>query len=248
MSDPVLAVQGLTKEFSGFRAVDEVSIDFWDELTAIIGPNGAGKTTFFNLLTGELQPTAGRITFMGEDITDDSPEEISKKGLIRSYQITQLFDELTAMENVRVAIQSKSASMNFWRNIDYRPDLTERALSVLDRVGLGDKHDARAANLSHGEQRTLEIAVALGTDPEMLLLDEPSSGMSPEETTDVISLLEELATELPIVLVEHKMGVVREVADRIVVLHKGEPIADGPPADVRDDEMVRRVYLGEQKL
>ena len=249
MGDPVLEVENLIKEFGGLTAVSEVTATFHDdELVAVIGPNGAGKTTFFNLLTGVLTPTAGTIQFDGDDITDLGAAAIARRGLIRSYQITQLFDELTVLENVRIAAQTDANPYEFWRPIDDHPELTDRAERVLDRVGLSDKRDEPAATLSHGEQRTLEIAVSLGTDPTMLLLDEPSSGMSPEETTDVIELLGELAADFPLMLVEHKMAVVWEVADRIIVLHKGEKIADGSPADVRTDDRVRRVYLGEEEI
>lgn len=248
MRSPILEVDGLTRKFGGFTAVNHVTTTFEDEICAIIGPNGAGKTTFFNLLTGVLEPTSGRIVFQGEDITAMSPEDIARQGLMRSFQITQLFEDLTTLENVRVAVQSTTGSYNFWRSIDDYPELTNRAEELLTRVGMEGKRDQLAANLSHGEQRTLEIAVALGTDPDLLLLDEPSSGMSPEETNDVIELLGALGRDIPIVLVEHKMGVVREVADRIVVLHRGEIIADGPPDVVRQDEQVRTVYLGQQEL
>ena len=240
----ILRVENLRKQFEGIVAVDDVTAEFReDELHAIIGPNGAGKTTFFNLLTGALEPTSGTITFRGEDITHAKASDIARRGLIRSYQVTKLFDGLTVLENVAVAVQSNENAYNFWGEAS--PAVTERAREILDRVDLSAKADSLASNLSHGEQRTLEIAVALGTDPELLLLDEPTSGMSPEETREVIELVGELREEFPVVLIEHKMSVVNEVADRILVLHNGKKIADDAPEAVRSDPEVRRVYLGE---
>lgn len=249
MVDPILETSNLTKEFDGLVAVDDVSVSFMpDELYAIIGPNGAGKTTFFNLVTGVLQPTRGSIRFNGDDITDLSVRDVARRKLIRSYQITQIFEGLSVVENVRIAVQSDHQAYNFWKDISDIPELTERAEEILREVGLEDKREVQAGNLSHGEQRTLEIAIALGSDPEMLLLDEPSSGMSPEETTEVIELIDSLATRLPIVLIEHKMSVVRQVADEILVLHNGEVLAFGPPDEIQEDERVREVYLGGQSL
>jgi len=245
----LLEVEGLAKDFGGITAVNDVTASFGsDELVAIIGPNGAGKTTFFNLLTGTLEPTVGHIWFDDEEITDLDAAEIAQRGMVRSFQIAQLFDRMSVLENVRVAGQTDERPFDFWSRIDDDHELTERTEEILERVGLAAKRDTPAANLSHGEQRTLEITVALGTRPKLLLLDEPSSGMSPEETTEVIELLGELADGLPIVLIEHKMAVVREVADRIIVLHRGQKIADGSPSEVRKDEQVRQVYLGEQQL
>ena len=249
MDEPLLQTQGVTKEFDGLFAVDDLSFSFdSDLLYAIIGPNGAGKTTLFNLLTGALKPTAGSITFAGEDVTDLSMEQVARRGLVRSYQISQLFEEMTVHENVRVAVQSDHSVFDCWSQIDDDEEINARTAEVLEQVGLSHRADELASSLSHGEQRTLEIAVALGTDPDLLLLDEPSSGMSPEETTDVIQLIGELASTQPIVFIEHKMSVVREVADRILVLHNGQKIAEGTPADVREDAEVQRVYLGGQKL
>jgi branched-chain amino acid transport system ATP-binding protein len=240
--DVILRVENLTKKFEGLTAVDSVSGEFLDdELHAIIGPNGAGKTTLFNLLTGALEPTSGSITFDGEDITDVGPSEIARRGIIRSYQITKLFDNLTVLENVAIAVQSNTNAYRFWEPAE--PEVTERAHEILDRIDLSGQSDQLAGNLSHGEQRTLEIAVALGTDPKLLLLDEPTSGMSPEETTDVINLVNQLQTDFPIVLIEHKMKVVNEVADKIMVLYNGQKIADDVPSVVQQNEEVRRVYL-----
>lgn len=240
--EAILRVEGLTKKFEGIVAVDDVTARFYrDELHAIIGPNGAGKTTFFNLLTGALTPNKGTIVFEEEDITDLTPSEIARRGMVRSYQLTTLFDGLTVLENVAIAVQANENSYNFWSEVD--PEITTRSNEVLERVDLEDKADHLASALSHGEQRTLEIAVALGTNPDLLLLDEPTSGMSPEETREIIRLVDELQDDLPIILIEHKMSVVNEVADRILVLHNGQKIADDDPDVVRQDDEVRRVYL-----
>jgi branched-chain amino acid transport system ATP-binding protein len=244
MSEPLLRTEGLTKRFDTVTAVDDVDATFEEgTLHAIIGPNGAGKTTFFNLITGALTPTSGTVHFDGQDITDLGPAEIAQRRLIRSYQVTTVFEELSVLENVRVAAQSQHSKYNFWQSADEFPEFIETAEQVLNRVGLLQKRDATAANLSHGEQRTLELAIALATEPKLLLLDEPSSGMSSEETAEIIDLIRSLAEEITIVLVEHKMSVVMEVAERIKVLHNGGVIADGSPEAVRNDETVQRVYL-----
>lgn len=245
MTDTILETSNLSKQFGEFTAVNDVSVSFdSNKLYAIIGPNGAGKTTFFNLITGVLQPTDGSIVFADEDITNLPVEEVSRRKLIRSYQITQIFDDLSVMENVRIAVQSDFQTYNFWNDISEMPQLTERVEKILDGIGLKGKRDVLAGNLSHGEQRTLEIGVALGSDPKMLLLDEPSSGMSPEETTEVIELVNDISDSLPILLIEHKMSVVRQVADEILVLYNGKVLAFDTPDAIRRNERVREVYLG----
>jgi branched-chain amino acid transport system ATP-binding protein len=249
MSNTVLKTSNLSKEFGEFTAVNNITISLEsDKLYAIIGPNGAGKTTLFNLLTGVLEPTEGSIIFKNEDITNLSVEDVSKRKLIRSYQITQIFEELSVMENVRIAVQSDHQAFNFWENISNLPNLTDKSEEVLEEIGLYHKRDVPAGNLSHGEQRTLEIGIALGANPEMLLLDEPSSGMSPEETTDVIKLVNNLSNHLPTLLIEHKMSVVRQVADEVLVLYNGEVLAFDSPKAIQQDERVREVYLGGRDL
>ncbi len=244
MGQTLLETEGLTKRFASVMAVDDVDVSF-DEgtLHAIIGPNGAGKTTFFNLLTGKLKPTAGTIHYKGEDITGDLPEQIAQRGMIRSYQVTNIFEGLSVLENVRVSVQAGEKIYDFWTDTEELTEIKEEAQAILNRVGLMEKAEAKAENLSHGERRTLELAIALGRDPELLLLDEPSSGMSSEETREIIGLIKELAEEITIILVEHKMSVVMEVAERIVVLHNGQILADGTPREIRNDAEVRRVYL-----
>lgn len=249
MADALLETDDLRKNFSGLVAVDDISISYnQDELLAIIGPNGAGKTTFFNLITGTLHPTSGVIRFNSEDITDSPPDEIARKGLIRSYQTTQIFEGLSVLENVRIAVQSVQSPFAFWNDAQADEGMLDESRKILERVGLWEKRKQDAGNLSHGEQRTLEIGIALGGNPDLLLLDEPSSGMSPEETQDVINLINDLsASDLGIIFVEHKMSVVMNVADRIIVLHQGRVLADGTPEEVRSNSEVQRVYLGEDE-
>lgn len=249
MGQTVLKTENLTKEFKGLIAVDDLSVSFeQDHLYAIIGPNGAGKTTFFNLLSGVLDPTTGTIRFKGEDITTCSLEEVAQKGLARSYQTNNLFNELTAFENIRIAAQSKFNGYNFWADIDDIPELNDRTEELLQRLNLTEARENLVSELSHGERRTLEIAVALGTDPDFLLMDEPTSGISPEETDKITDIIDRIADDIPVVVVEHKMSVVRRIADQIVVLHNGKKIAEGPPEVVRNNAQVREVYLQEKKI
>jgi len=241
---PLLETQSLTKRYGSFEAVSDLSVTFYDdELCAIIGPNGAGKTTLFNLITGETAATAGSIVFDGTDITEKKPHTIAQEGLIRSFQITNVFTDLSVFENLQVSLLSNRSPFNMWGNVDNMDAVNERCLEILDRVELADQRDKMAANLGHGDQRMLEIAVALGKDPDMLLLDEPSSGMSSAETAEMVDIIGDLAAEIPIVLVEHKMSLVKSVADRLMVLHNGQLLAEGDPSMVRDNEEVQRVYL-----
>jgi branched-chain amino acid transport system permease protein len=240
----LLESQGLTKMFGGLIAVN--GVDFHvrrGELRAVIGPNGAGKTTFFNMLTGALGPTRGRILFKGRDITRLPAHAVSRLGIARSYQITNIFGDLTVFENLRVAAQSRVTHYRFWGNADGLAAVNARADELLRFLGLGAKRDARAAELSHGEQRYLEIGVALATDPDFLLLDEPTAGMSPEETQRTAAFVRALAGRVTIVLVEHDMEVVMGISDRITVLNYGQVLAEGTPAEIRDNADVRRVYL-----
>jgi branched-chain amino acid transport system ATP-binding protein len=247
----VLRTRGLTKQFGGLTAVDEVDFELAaDELCSLIGPNGAGKTTFFDLLTGTLEPTAGTVELADEgsvwtDVTGEPMHATAQRGLHRSYQVTNVFPTSTVRENVRVAAQAHGDdSLRGWRNVDSFEPYIEEAGAILDRVGLAGKADVPAETLSHGEKRQLEVAIALAGDPEVLLLDEPNAGVSSESVDDIIALIEDVAEDHAVLLVEHNMDIVMNVSDRIVVLNRGEVIADGPPEDVRDDPTVQEAYLG----
>jgi branched-chain amino acid transport system ATP-binding protein len=242
--DELLRVEGLTMRFGGLTALNAVSLSVRrGELRAIIGPNGAGKSTFFNCLTGALRPTSGRIWFRGEDIAGLPPDAIARRAVARSYQITNILPGATVLENVRLAAQSRRYAWSLLRHHRAYRDLVDRSRSLLDSVGLADKADEVAANLSHGEQRNLEIAIALATAPALLCLDEPTAGMSPVETQATVRLIERIARDLTILLVEHDMDVVMGLARRISVLHYGAVLAEGTPAEIQADPRVLEVYL-----
>ncbi|WP_158057795.1 ABC transporter ATP-binding protein [Halorussus halophilus] len=246
----MLRTTGLTKEFGGLTAVDDVDFALEDEeLCSLIGPNGAGKTTFFNLLTGTLTPTRGTVELQKEsgwrEITEEEPHETASLGLHRSYQITNVFPTSTVLENVRVAAQSHSDdSAKFWRNAGAFDRHTEEAHAILERVGLADEAHTVAQSLSHGAKRQLEVGVALAGDPEVLLLDEPNAGVSSESVDQIIDLIEDVATDHAVLLVEHNMDIVMNVSDRVVVLNQGAVIAEGEPEEVRGDPTVQEAYLG----
>jgi branched-chain amino acid transport system ATP-binding protein len=212
-------------------------------LRAVIGPNGAGKSTFFNCLTGVLRPSAGRIRFNGEDVTGLSPDRVSQKGIARSYQITNILPNATTLENARIAAQSRRHRWSLLTHYRSFRDIVEKAETALEAVGLLSKAGELAANLSHGEQRNLEIAIALATEPKLLCLDEPTAGMSAAETHDTIELVRRIARDLTILIVEHDMQVVMELADRITVLHYGQILAEGRPAEIQQNPRVLEVYL-----
>src|SRR5260221_5048893 len=241
---PVLRTEGLTVRFGGLTALDSVDFEIRrGEIRAIIGPNGAGKSTFFNCLTGVLRPTSGRILLNGDDITGLSPDRISEQGIARSYQITNVLPNATVLENVRIAAQSRRHGWNMFRHhLGFR-DILEKAEMALSAVGLIDKRDELAANLSHGEQRTLEIAIALATEPQLQCLDEPTAGMSAAENHDTMELVRRIAKNLTILIVEHDMQVVMELAQRITVLHYGEVLAEGTPAEIQRNPRVLEGYL-----
>ncbi len=243
----VLETRGLTKRFGGFTALNGVSVGIKaGALTAIIGPNGAGKSTFFNLITGALAPSAGQVLFEGADITGTPQHRWAGLGIAKSFQITNVFPRLTALENVRVAAQARLTRFDPWRARARLTALVDEAHALLATVGLRHRAEAEAATLAHGEQRALEIAIALAARPRLLLMDEPTAGMSPEETRTIMDLVLRLTTERTVVLVEHKMKLVMGVSDRLLVLHHGELLAEGTPDDIRANAEVRRVYLGSR--
>ena len=240
----VLRTEALTRRFGGLTAVNQASIAIpRGEIRAIIGPNGAGKSTFFNCVTGVLAPTSGRILFDGEDITGLPPHEISQKGVARSYQITNILPRATVIENVRIAVQSRHHSWSILRHHRSFRDVVDRARSVLHAVGLAEKEAELASELSHGEQRNLEIGIALATEPKLLCLDEPTAGMSVTETHATVELIRRIAADLTILIVEHDMEVVMGLAHIITVLHYGEVLAEGTPAEIQANARVQEVYL-----
>ena len=242
---PFLEVEDVWRRFGGFVALNSITATFArDRVTAIIGPNGAGKSTFFNVLSGALAPSQGSIRFKGRNLAGVPQHRFAHIGIARSYQITNIFPLLTVHENARVGAQAFHARYDIWTNRARGRALHEKADAALAAVGLIDKGDRAAKLLSHGEQRALEVAIALVADPELLLLDEPTAGMGAEETKDMVALIERLAADRSILLVEHKMKMVLGLSDRILVLHHGRLIADGAPREVQADPEVRRVYLG----
>jgi branched-chain amino acid transport system ATP-binding protein len=248
MAEALLAVEELRKSFGALRATDGVSVQVDDgETLAIIGPNGAGKTTLISQLAGDLRPDAGQIRFAREDITPLSAPKRAHKGFARSFQITSVYREFTALENVMLAVQAHAGhSFRFWRPAHAEEALLEPARRTLQDVGLGPRADVLAANLAHGEQRQLEVAMALATKPRLLLLDEPMAGMGPEESQRMIGFLSTLKGRHSIILVEHDMDAVFRLADRISVLVYGRIIASGAPSEIRANAEVRAAYLGEE--
>ncbi len=243
-SSTILRTEDLSMQFGGLSALHNVTVAVpRGQIRAVIGPNGAGKSTFFNCLTGVLRPTGGRIIFDGEDITGLPPDRISRKAIARSYQITNILPGATVLENVRIAAQSRHHAWSLFRHHRAYGDVIERARAVLEAVGLRDKEDELGANLSHGEQRNLEIAIALATEPKLLCLDEPTAGMSVAETHQTVELIRQIARNLTIMIVEHDMEVVMGLADTITVLHYGEVLAEGPPAEIQANPRVQEVYL-----
>ncbi|MZR30542.1 ABC transporter ATP-binding protein [Sneathiella litorea] len=244
----LLSVEKLVKRYGGLLATDDLSLSVREgELHAIIGPNGAGKTTLIKQLTGEIPSDSGKITFAGQNLKRLSEPGRSHIGLARSFQITSLFQEFTVLENVCLAVQAHNGhSFRFWKKVNKDKNLTDPALDILRRIGLEQRADTAAANLSHGEQRQLEIAVALATKPKLLLLDEPMAGMSKEDSERLVERLIELKSRHTILLVEHDMDAVFSLADRISVLVYGRAIATGTPDEIRNNDDVRQAYLGEE--
>ena len=246
--EEVLRTINLTKNFGGLTAVLEVNFTVRKgDLQTIIGPNGAGKSTFFRLITGELKPSKGQIIFLNKDITHLPQTAISHLGIAVAYQITNIFPMLTVFENIRVAAQSRKTTFNLWSRAISHLEFVEQALHIMEQINMLECKNEVAANLSHGHRKRLEIGIAMATRPNLLLLDEPTAGLSPTETRQTIELIKKIAQDLTIVLVEHKMKVVMEVSDRITVLHYGRLLAQGTPDEIRNNEEVRRVYLGGRR-
>lgn len=241
---PILKTELLSVQFGGLAALSRINFEASrGELRAIIGPNGAGKSTFFNCLTGVLRPTSGRIIFGGSEITGLPSNAISQKGIARSYQITNILPNATVFENARIAAQSRRHSWNMVSHHNALADINRKAEAALAAVGLLGKAREYASNLSHGEQRNLEIGIALATEPQLLCLDEPTAGMSAAETSETMELVRRIAKDLTILIVEHDMQVVMGLADRITVLHYGAIIAEGTPREIQENPKVLEVYL-----
>lgn len=249
MSEPLLKVEQLRKSFGGVVATDNLDFDVMPgEIHAVIGPNGAGKTTFVAQIAGMLKSDSGTVTFDGRNIAGKSAPERSHMGLARSFQITSVFRDFTALENVSLSIQAHAGhSFKFWKRASTDTDLTGPAQKILDDVGLGDKALTLAGSLAHGQQRQLEIAMALATSPKMLLLDEPTAGMGTEESETMRAFLNDMKGKYSMLLIEHDMDTVFSVADRVTVLVYGRGIATGTPEEIRNNAEVRAAYLGEDE-
>jgi branched-chain amino acid transport system ATP-binding protein len=245
---PILRTEGVGKVFGRFVALKSISAEFErGAITSIIGPNGAGKSTYFNLLSGVFAPSSGTIEFEGADVTGLPQHRFAHLGIAKSFQITNVFPQLSTHENVRVGLQAMVSRYDLWQPRARRRELIEQADELLALVGLWQVRERTAKSLAHGEQRALEIGMALASRPRLLLLDEPTAGMSPEETRVMMDLIVKLAGERTVVLVEHKMKLVLGISDRILVLHHGELLAQGRPQEVRQSEAVKRVYLGQRE-
>jgi len=250
MHQPILETDGLTVRFGGHVAVDSVSCAFNPgELTAIVGPNGAGKTTYFNLISGQIAATAGKVTLQGQDITRRSVSQRCHAGLGRAFQLTNLFPGLSVLENVRLVIQARgSGRVSLFSMADSDTALTDTAMQVLQRVRLDDLGAQRVSELSHGNQRKLEVAMLVAMNPRVFMFDEPTAGMSVDEAPLVLDLIAELKRDhtRSVLLVEHKMDVIRTLADRIIVLHNGALVADGDPTEVIASDVVQEAYMGKE--
>jgi branched-chain amino acid transport system ATP-binding protein len=244
----ILETRNLVKKFGEFTAVNGVSLGIESNMCkGLIGPNGAGKTTFFNLISGAFKPTSGKIVFKGEDITGMPPHKFSKKGISRSFQVTNVFARLPVMENVRLAVQSRGKdNANFYSHVDNLKQYRQKTLEILETVGLKQKAYYPADFITHGDQRKLEIAIALATEPELLLLDEPTAGVSVEEVPDMVNMIRKIREthRIAILIVEHKIDVIMNLCDTVAVMHEGQLIAEGTPFEITKNDLVQTVYLG----
>jgi branched-chain amino acid transport system ATP-binding protein len=243
----ILRTEKICKYFGGLKAVDEVNFVLQKgQLKSIIGPNGAGKTTLFNLIAGAYLPTAGKVFFKDKDISRLTLNKVSRLGVVKTYQINHIFPSLTVFENIRIAAQVRKTSFNLWKHATSYREINERAEKIMEEVELSEKRSRPASTLSHGERRYLEIGIALATQPEILLLDEPTAGMSCAETNQCAEMIKKLNSDLglSIVLVEHDMSVVMSISEEILVMNEGRTLAEGTPREVSDNEEVQRVYLG----
>ena len=245
-TQPIIETKKLSKNFGALRAVNEVDLKVYPgRIHSIIGPNGAGKTTVFNLLTGFLSPSSGRVFFMGKDITGLPSYGISRLGIGRSFQITSIFPDLTVFENIRITFQAQThASYNFLTPVKSLRSLERKTREVLQKVGLEEKQETLARHLSHGEKKILDVGIGLAIAPSLLLLDEPASGLTGEEISRVTQLVKEVANAITIVLIEHNIDVVLSISDRITVLHQGSIIAEDHPEKIQKDSKVQEAYLG----
>ncbi|MGY6025058.1 ABC transporter ATP-binding protein [Streptomyces spinosirectus] len=245
-SRAILVTHGLSKQFQGFRAVNEVDLSVAEgTVHALVGPNGAGKTTLFNLLTGFVKPSGGRITFAGHEVAGRPPERIARLGMARSFQVTSLFPQVTAREHVELALQSRTGlGRRFWRSDKLMRRFSGRAAELLDEVGLAARAERPAGSLPYGHKRALELAIALALDPKLLLLDEPTAGMGLEDVDRTTALIARIRAGRTVVMVEHNMSVVGSLADTVTVLQRGEVLAEGPYDQVKDDPQVIEAYLG----
>ena len=246
----ILETKGLYHDFSGLEVLFNVNLQVEEgERHAVIGPNGAGKTTLFNVITGTYRPSQGQVFFKGKEVTGAKPHELIRLGVGRSFQITSTFNRLTTFQNIRLAILSKKGiRFHMFRKVDKMQDITKETDEVLKRINLDQERDVPAGMLSYGKHRSLEISLALATDPDLIMLDEPTAGMSRDETHYAVELIRRLTEGKTVVIIEHDMDVVFSLADRITVLHYGQVLATGPPAEIRQNQAVKDAYLGETEI
>ena len=247
--NPILELQGIYKDFEGLEVLFGINLGVQQgERHAIIGPNGAGKSTIFNIITGKYLPSKGKVFFKGMDVTGTSPYKLNRHGLARSFQITNIFRTMTVFQNVRNAILSRNKiRYNLFSRLDRMKNIQEQTEKVLEQIGLQDRKDVLAGLLSYGQQRALEIGLTIATEPELILLDEPTAGMSSEETREAVKLIGRVTQGKTLIIVEHDMEVVFSLADRITVIYYGEILASGPPDEIRQNQKVKDAYLGEEK-